>query len=56
MKVLDSFGYERDRQRGSHVVLKYRNPDTDDVRTVTVPPARPGEIRDSSLDCRPVRG
>ena len=36
-KVLESFGYERDRQRGSHVILKYRNPDTGEVRTVTVP-------------------
>jgi predicted RNA binding protein YcfA (HicA-like mRNA interferase family) len=31
------FGYERDRQRGSHVILKYKNPDTGEVRTVTVP-------------------
>jgi len=37
MKVLKSFGYERDRQRGSHVVLTYRNLDTGEVRTVTVP-------------------
>ena len=35
--MLKSFGYERDRQRDSHVVLKYRNPDTGEVRTVTVP-------------------
>ena len=33
---MKSFGYERDRQRGSHVVLKYRNPDTGDVRTVKI--------------------
>jgi predicted RNA binding protein YcfA (HicA-like mRNA interferase family) len=37
VSVLTSLDYERDRQRGSHVVLKYRNPDTDEVRTVTVP-------------------
>lgn len=35
--VLKRFGYRRDRQRGSHVILKYRHPETDEVRTVTVP-------------------
>jgi len=37
VKVLESFGYERDRWRESHVVLKYRNPDTGEIQTVTVP-------------------
>lgn len=35
--VLTSFNYRKDRQRGSHVVLKYTNPDTGEKRTVTVP-------------------
>jgi predicted RNA binding protein YcfA (HicA-like mRNA interferase family) len=35
--VLTSFGYRKDRQRGSHAILKYTNPDTGEVRTVTVP-------------------
>lgn len=37
IKVLQRFGYRRDRQRGSHVVLKYSHPETGEVRTVTVP-------------------
>ena len=37
VSVLTSFNYRRDRQRGSHAVLKYTNPDTGEVRTVTVP-------------------
>ena len=37
VKVLTSFGFRKDRQKGSHVVLKYRHPKTKEVRTVTVP-------------------
>jgi len=37
VNVLRKFDYRKDRQRGSHVVLKYTNPDTGEVRTVTVP-------------------
>jgi len=37
VNVLTGFGYYRDRQRGSHVILKYTNPDTGEKRTVTVP-------------------
>lgn len=44
VRVLTSFGYRKDRQRGSHVVLKYTNPDTDEVRTVTVPLHDRGKI------------
>jgi len=36
-KVLTSFNYRKDRQRGSHSILKYTNPDTGEVRTVTIP-------------------
>lgn len=37
VKALTSLNYRKDRQRGSHVILKYTNPDTGEVRTVTVP-------------------
>ena len=37
VNVLTSFNYRKDRQRGSHAILKYTNPDTGEVRTVTVP-------------------
>jgi len=37
VSILTSFGYRKDRQRGSHAILKYTNPDTGEVRTVTVP-------------------
>lgn len=38
VKVLVNRGnFNRDRQRGSHVVLKYTNPDTGEKRTVSVP-------------------
>ena len=37
VKVLTKFNYTKDRQKGSHVVLKYRQPDNGEVRTVTVP-------------------
>ncbi|MCH7661272.1 MAG: type II toxin-antitoxin system HicA family toxin [Euryarchaeota archaeon] len=35
--VLTSFNYRKDRQRGSHAILKYTNPDTGEIRTVSVP-------------------
>ena len=37
VKALTSLNYQKDRQRGSHAILKYTNPDTGEVRTVTVP-------------------
>lgn len=37
IRALTSFNYRKDRQRGSHVILKYTNPETNEVRTVTVP-------------------
>lgn len=37
VKVLTSFNFRKDRQKGSHVILKYTHPDTGEVRTVTVP-------------------
>lgn len=37
IKVLAKFNYTKDRQKGSHVVLKYRHPNTKEIRTVTVP-------------------
>jgi predicted RNA binding protein YcfA (HicA-like mRNA interferase family) len=37
VSALTNFNYRKDRQRGSHVILKYTNPDTGEVRTVTVP-------------------
>lgn len=37
VKVLTRFGFLKDRQRGSHVVLKYKHLVTEEVRTVTVP-------------------
>ncbi len=36
-KVLDRHGYERARQTGSHMIFKYRNEDTGELRTVSVP-------------------
>ncbi|WP_281241867.1 type II toxin-antitoxin system HicA family toxin [Halobellus clavatus] len=37
VSVLTSFNHRKDRQRGSHAGLKYTNPDTGEVRTVTIP-------------------
>ena len=37
VSVLQGFGYRKDRQRGSHVILKYGHPETGEVRTITVP-------------------
>ncbi|MGM0448307.1 MAG: type II toxin-antitoxin system HicA family toxin [Methanobacteriota archaeon] len=34
--VVTSFDYRKDRQRGSHAILKYTTPDTGEARTVTV--------------------
>ena len=36
-KVLNNHGYQRQGQRGSHLKLRYQNPDTGEVRVVTVP-------------------
>ena len=36
-KVLQKHGFETVRQRGSHLILRYENPDTDEVRVVTIP-------------------
>lgn len=38
VKVLVNVGdFERARQRGSHVILKYQHPETGEKRTVSVP-------------------
>jgi predicted RNA binding protein YcfA (HicA-like mRNA interferase family) len=37
VKALTSFNYRKDRQRGSHAILKYTNTDTGEKRTVAVP-------------------
>lgn len=52
--VLTSFGYRKDRQRGSHVILTYTNPDTGERRTVTVPQhdrIRPGTLQNIAEQC-----
>jgi len=35
--VLQKFGYQHDRTRGDHAILKYKHPETGEKRTVTVP-------------------
>jgi len=47
IKVLQSFGYQPVRQRGSHVRLRYENEDTGEVRLVDVP--RHDEVRIGTL-------
>ncbi|WP_097010205.1 type II toxin-antitoxin system HicA family toxin [Natronoarchaeum philippinense] len=37
IKALGNWGYKRVRQRGDHVILKYQDPNTGEIRTVTVP-------------------
>ncbi len=37
VNALQKMDYRLDRTRGSHAVLKYTNPDTGEIRTVTVP-------------------
>lgn len=37
IKALYKMRYMKDRQRGSHIILKYKHPDTDEIRTVVVP-------------------
>lgn len=37
VKVLHSFGYVPQSRRGSHVRLRYENPETGEVRVVDVP-------------------
>jgi len=37
VNVLRKFGYRHDRTRGDHAILKYTHPETDEIRTVTVP-------------------
>lgn len=37
VKVLTRHNFRKDRQRGSHVILKYTHPETGEKRTVTVP-------------------
>ena len=37
VRVLQKFGYRRDRTRGDRAILKYTNPDTGERRPVTVP-------------------
>jgi predicted RNA binding protein YcfA (HicA-like mRNA interferase family) len=35
--TLQKFGYRHERTSGDHAILKYTSPDTEEVRTVTVP-------------------
>lgn len=54
VNVLRKFGYRQDRQRGDHVVLKYTNPDTGEVRTVTIPlhdRVRVGTLQSIAVQC-----
>lgn len=37
IKALSKWQFRRVDQTGSHVKLRYKHPDTDEVRTVTVP-------------------
>lgn len=37
VKVLRSFGYQPKQRHGSHIRLRYENPDTGEVRNVDVP-------------------
>lgn len=37
IKTLQKFGFYKDRQKGSHVILKYTHPKTAEKRTVVVP-------------------
>jgi predicted RNA binding protein YcfA (HicA-like mRNA interferase family) len=37
VNALTSFNFKKDRQKGSHVILKYTHPKSGEVRTVTVP-------------------
>jgi predicted RNA binding protein YcfA (HicA-like mRNA interferase family) len=41
LKALTSHGFVPVGGKGSHTTLRYENPDTDEVRTVTVPKADP---------------
>lgn len=36
-KILDRHGYQYVRQTGSHMIFKYHNDDTGELRTVSVP-------------------
>lgn len=49
-KVLLQWGFEPVGGRGSHRVFRYENPDTGEVRTVTVPitddPVKQGTLRE----------
>ena len=37
IKALDKWGFKRVDQSGSHVIMKYKHPETGEVRTVPVP-------------------
>jgi predicted RNA binding protein YcfA (HicA-like mRNA interferase family) len=41
IKTLSKHGYVPVGGKGSHTTLRYKNPDTGEVRTVTVPKADP---------------
>lgn len=49
-KVLVQWGFKPVGGQGSHRVFRYENPDTDEVRTVTVPithdPIKQGTLRE----------
>jgi predicted RNA binding protein YcfA (HicA-like mRNA interferase family) len=47
--VLRNHGYHGQGQRGSHLKLRYENPDTGEVRVVTVPMKSEDEIPTGTL-------
>ncbi|MEM4782646.1 MAG: type II toxin-antitoxin system HicA family toxin [Halalkalicoccus sp.] len=54
IKVLRTFGYRPVGRTGSHVRLRYENPDTNEVRLVTVPMhdrIRTGTLRSIADQC-----
>ena len=47
VKTLQRFGYQHDRTRGDHAILKHQHPETGENRTVTVP--LPDRVRTGRL-------
>ena len=54
--TLTKHGYVPVGGKGSHTTLRYENPDTGEVRTVTVPQADPHPDRNAAGYCRSGRG
>jgi predicted RNA binding protein YcfA (HicA-like mRNA interferase family) len=54
LKTLTKHGYVPVGGKGSHITLRYENPDTGEIRTVTVPKADPiptGTLQDIADQC-----